>query len=45
MINVIKHNNELLYLVSNTDNKMVYQEWLQEFCDSRSWGDYQVHLT
>lgn len=40
--NVIKHNNELLYLVSNTGNK-AGAIWLQEFCDSQPWGDYRVH--
>ena len=41
--NVIKHNNDILYLVSNTGNK-AGAKWLQEFLDSQPWGDYTVHL-
>ena len=40
--NVIKHNNELLYLVSNTGNKDG-AEWLERYCKETFGEEYRVH--
>ena len=40
--NVIKHNNELLYLVSNTGNKDGAR-WLEEYCKETFGNEYKVH--
>ena len=40
--NVIKHNNELLYLVSNTGNK-AGAEWLERYCKENFGEEYRVH--
>ncbi len=41
--NVIKHNNDLLYLVSNTGNKDGAR-WLEEYCKENFGHEYNVHL-
>jgi len=41
--NVIKHNNDLLYLVSNTGNK-TGAEWLERYCKENFGEEYNVHL-
>ena len=41
--NVIKHNNDLLYLVSNTGNK-TGAEWLERYCKENFGNEYNVHL-
>jgi scyllo-inosamine-4-phosphate amidinotransferase 1 len=40
--NVIKHNNDLLYLVSNTGNKDG-AEWLERYCKETFGQEYKVH--
>ena len=40
--NVIKHNNDLLYLVSNTGNK-TGAEWLERYCKENFGEEYKVH--
>ncbi len=41
--NVIKHNNDLLYLVSNTGNKDG-AKWLERYCKETFGNEYNVHL-
>jgi glycine amidinotransferase/scyllo-inosamine-4-phosphate amidinotransferase 1 len=41
--NVIKHNNDLLYLVSNTGNKDG-AKWLEDYCKETFGNEYRVHL-
>jgi glycine amidinotransferase/scyllo-inosamine-4-phosphate amidinotransferase 1 len=41
--NVIKHNNDLLYLVSNTGNKDG-AKWLETYCKETFGNEYKVHL-
>ncbi len=41
--NVIKHNNNLLYLVSNTGNKDG-AKWLEQYCKETFGNEYKVHL-
>jgi N-dimethylarginine dimethylaminohydrolase len=41
--NVIKHNNDLLYLVSNTGNKDGAR-WLEGYCKETFGNEYKVHL-
>ena len=41
--NVIKHNNDLLYLVSNTGNK-TGAEWLERYCKENFGEEYNVNL-
>ncbi len=41
--NVIKHNNDLLYLVSNTGNKDG-AKWLEQYCKETFGNEYNVHL-
>ena len=41
--NVIKHNNDLLYLVSNTGNKDG-AKWLERYCKETFGQEYNVHL-
>lgn len=41
--NVIKHNNDLLYLVSNTGNKDG-AKWLEQYCKETFGNEYKVHL-
>jgi len=41
--NVIKHNNDLLYLVSNTGNKDGAR-WLERYCKETFGNEYKVHL-
>lgn len=41
--NVIKHNNDLLYLVSNTGNKDG-AKWLEQYCKENFGQEYNVHL-
>jgi glycine amidinotransferase/scyllo-inosamine-4-phosphate amidinotransferase 1 len=41
--NVIKHNNDLLYLVSNTGNKDG-AKWLENYCKETFGNEYNVHL-
>ena len=41
--NVIKHNNDLLYLVSNTGNKDG-AKWLEQYCKENFGNEYNVHL-
>jgi len=40
--NVIKHNNDLLYLVSNTGNKDG-AKWLERYCKETFGNEYKVH--
>ena len=40
--NVIKHNNDLLYLVSNTGNKDG-AVWLENYCKETFGNEYKVH--
>ena len=40
--NVIKHNNDLLYLVSNTGNKDG-AKWLEQYCKETFGEEYNVH--
>lgn len=40
--NVIKHNNDLLYLVSNTGNKDGAR-WLENYCKENFGNEYKVH--
>jgi scyllo-inosamine-4-phosphate amidinotransferase 1 len=40
--NVIKHNNDLLYLVSNTGNKDG-AIWLENYCKETFGNEYRVH--
>jgi glycine amidinotransferase/scyllo-inosamine-4-phosphate amidinotransferase 1 len=40
--NVIKHNNDLLYLISNTGNKDGAR-WLREYCQINFGKEYKVH--
>jgi glycine amidinotransferase/scyllo-inosamine-4-phosphate amidinotransferase 1 len=40
--NVIKHNNDLLYLVSNTGNKDG-AKWLETYCKETFGNEYNVH--
>jgi glycine amidinotransferase/scyllo-inosamine-4-phosphate amidinotransferase 1 len=40
--NVIKHNNDLLYLVSNTGNKDG-AKWLENYCKENFGNEYKVH--
>jgi len=40
--NVIKHNNDLLYLVSNTGN-MDGCRWLNDYCKTTFGEEYKVH--
>jgi len=41
--NVIKHNNDILYLVSNTGNKDG-AKWLERYCKETFGNEYNVHL-
>jgi glycine amidinotransferase/scyllo-inosamine-4-phosphate amidinotransferase 1 len=41
--NVIKHNNDILYLVSNTGNKDG-AKWLETYCKETFGNEYNVHL-
>jgi glycine amidinotransferase/scyllo-inosamine-4-phosphate amidinotransferase 1 len=41
--NVIKHNNDLLYLISNTGNKDG-AKWLERYCKENFGNEYNVHL-
>lgn len=41
--NVIKHNNDLLYLVSNTGNRDG-AKWLETYCKETFGNEYNVHL-
>jgi glycine amidinotransferase/scyllo-inosamine-4-phosphate amidinotransferase 1 len=41
--NVIKHNNDLLYLVSNTGNRDG-AKWLEGYCKETFGNEYNVHL-
>jgi glycine amidinotransferase/scyllo-inosamine-4-phosphate amidinotransferase 1 len=41
--NVIKHNNDLLYLVSNTGN-LDGAKWLESYCKETFGNEYNVHL-
>jgi len=41
--NVIKHNNDLLYLISNTGNRDGAR-WLEEYCKETFGQEYNVHL-
>lgn len=41
--NVIKHNNDLLYLVSNTGNRDG-AKWLEQYCKETFGEEYNVHL-
>lgn len=41
--NVIKHNNDLLYLISNTGNKDG-AKWLETYCKETFGNEYNVHL-
>lgn len=40
--NVIKHNNDLLYLVSNTGNQDG-AKWLEQYCKETFGNEYKVH--
>jgi len=40
--NVIKHNNDILYLVSNTGNKDG-AKWLESYCKENFGNEYKVH--
>lgn len=40
--NVIKHNNDLLYLVSNTGN-LDGAKWLERYCKETFGNEYNVH--
>ena len=40
--NVIKHNNDLLYLVSNTGN-LDGAKWLEHYCKENFGNEYNVH--
>jgi len=40
--NVIKHNNDLLYLVSNTGN-LDGADWLEWYCKENFGNEYKVH--
>lgn len=41
--NVIKHNNDLLYLVSNTGN-LDGAKWLEGYCKETFGNEYNIHL-
>jgi len=41
--NVIKHNNDLLYLISNTGNRDG-AKWLENYCKETFGNEYNVHL-